>query len=312
MTKKYSIVHCQEMEVMAQDLLKNYPERFNQIVTVNWGQFPDKTPNLNINGVERLEGKHVLFLGSFKGYKNKYTQLSICYVLTRSFIKSLTILYPFIDTGTMERVDSEGQVATADIDSWMLSSLPYTSGPAKVIVYDLHTLQNRFYFHDGALIKMASAIPVFKNKIKDMNSKDEKVAIAFPDDGAAKRFGKSFQDYPVIVCGKVRDGDERVVTIKDGDPSGCTVFIVDDLVQSGGTLIQCKNALETKGANKVGAFVTHVIFPKDSWKRFLPGAQGDGFCKFYATDTCPDVATEIDGVGPFEILTIRDSIMEYI
>ena len=43
-----------------------------------------------------------------------------------------------------------------------------------------------------------------------------------------------------IVCAKVREGDKRIVRIKEGDPKGRHVVIVDDLVQSGGTLIECQ------------------------------------------------------------------------
>lgn len=43
-----------------------------------------------------------------------------------------------------------------------------------------------------------------------------------------------------IVCNKVREGDQRIVCIKEGDPRGRHVVIVDDLVQSGGTLIECQ------------------------------------------------------------------------
>lgn len=50
-------------------------------------------------------------------------------------------------------------------------------------------------------------------------------------------------DYTIhvqIVCAKVREGDQRIVRIKEGDPRGRHVVIVDDLVQSGGTLIECQ------------------------------------------------------------------------
>lgn len=43
-----------------------------------------------------------------------------------------------------------------------------------------------------------------------------------------------------MVCAKVREGDKRIVRLKEGNPAGCHVVIVDDLVQSGGTLIECQ------------------------------------------------------------------------
>ena len=59
--------------------------------------------------------------------------------------------------------------------------------------------------------------------------------IAFPDDGAAKRFSFMFDDlgYEVVTCGKVRSGETRKVTIQDGSPDGKNVIIIDDLVQTG-------------------------------------------------------------------------------
>lgn len=46
-----------------------------------------------------------------------------------------------------------------------------------------------------------------------------------------------------ITCTKVRDGNKRIVQLKEGDPRGRHVVIVDDLVQSGGTLIECQVSL---------------------------------------------------------------------
>jgi hypothetical protein len=60
----------------------------------------------------------------------------------------------------MERVVLEGEVATANTLSRVLSALPRIGSPARVMFYDLHTLQNRFYFHTGAIATMHTAIPL--------------------------------------------------------------------------------------------------------------------------------------------------------
>merc|ERR1712107_867068 len=64
--------------------------------------------------------------------------------LCESFIASLTILLPYYPHGTKERKMSEGEVATANTIGRMLSSLPSVGRPTRVMIYDLHTLQNRF------------------------------------------------------------------------------------------------------------------------------------------------------------------------
>lgn len=58
-----------------------------------------------------------------------------------------------------------------------------------------------------------------------------------------------------VICTKVRDGDKRIVRLKEGEPRGRHVVIVDDLVQSGGTLRECQKLLSTQ-----------VTPPKLCWK----------------------------------------------
>ena len=73
-----------------------------------------------------------------------------------------------------------------------------------------------------------------------------------------------------VICTKVRDGDKRIVRLKEGEPRGRHVVIVDDLVQSGGTLVECQKLLSTQ----VG---TTVCLSPDLHRAHQPGlglAQG--------------------------------------
>lgn len=109
------------------------------------------------------------------------------------------------------------------------------------------------------------------------------IVVAFPDDGAWKRFHKLLDHFPTVslesyllsfvifcslllyvdlkytvidwqvICTKVREGDKRIVRLKEGNPTGCHVVIVDDLVQSGGTLIECQVL--------IAGTLTYVLFP---------------------------------------------------
>jgi hypothetical protein len=119
----------------------------------------------------------VLFLASFHNNDVSLSQFQVIIAVLQSFIESLTVVLPYSPVGksqhrharthamekpsqfgrsllnmvlrfmkgTMERVIQEGQVATAATYAHMFSSLPSCGRPTRLMVYDLHTLQNRFY-----------------------------------------------------------------------------------------------------------------------------------------------------------------------
>ena len=136
--------------------------------------------------------------------------------------------------------------------------------------------------------------------------------VAFPDDGAAKRFGDMFRDMDLemIVCGKTRgEGGIRNVVIQDGDAEGRHIVIVDDLVQTGGTLHECGKVLKEAGAKSVNAFVSHAVFPKESWKRFTNGGDRACFDRFWVTNSIPTVTDSLPDDGIFEVLDLMELII---
>lgn len=134
-------------------------------------------------------------------------------------------------TGTAERIEAEGDVATAFTLARILSNIPLSrGGPTSVVIFDIHALQERFYFGDTVLPLFESGIPLLRERLRRLPDYD-KVTIAYPDEGAWKRFHYQFGDLPEVICTKVRDGDKRIVRLKEGDPQGRHVVIVDDLIQ---------------------------------------------------------------------------------
>eukprot|EP00959_Pyramimonas_sp_CCMP1952_P276112 5771516-Pyramimonas_sp.AAC.1 len=113
----------------------------------------------------------------------------------------------------MERVVVEGEVATANTLARLLSSLPQCGRTTRVMLYDLHTLQNRFYMSSNAVATMHSTIPLLLAELDNEWDGEKFDCIAFPDDGAAKRFGSMFagDKFGIVVCGKKREGNSRKV-----------------------------------------------------------------------------------------------------
>jgi len=308
---RYQIISAKACEGLANRMQKKYPERFTYHETT-WGKFQDGTDNIEVGGFKPdnlLSGEHVLFLASFENNDVTLSQFQVIICLLQSFIESLTVVLPYYPVGTMERVTQEGTVATAATYAHMFSSLPSCGRPTRLMVYDLHTLQNRFYLHGNAVASLQTAIPLLKRRLEQSNVD----CVAFPDDGAAKRFSSMFTDMniEIIVCGKTRGvGDKRIVTIQDGSAEGKHIVIVDDLVQTGGTLYECGKVLKDAGALTVNAFVSHGVFPKDSWVRFNKGGDRACFEKFWVTNSIPTVTDNLpvdDGV--FEVLDLMDIVI---
>ena len=192
----------------------------------------------------------------------------------------------------------------------MFSNLPSCGKPARVIVYDLHTLQNRFYLHNNAVANLQTTIPLLIDRLKGTDID----CIAFPDDGAAKRFSYMFKGlgYEIVTCGKTRDGDKRSVIIQDGNCKGKRVVIVDDLVQTGGTLYECGIALKNAGAASINCFVAHGVFPKESWRRFMRDGDRGCFEKFFLCNSIPTVTDQLPNDDVFEVLDLRKKIIDDI
>lgn len=122
-----------------------------------------------------------------------------------------------------------------------------------------------------------------------------------------------------------------ILTINAGDPHGRHVVIVDDLVQTGGTLLQSAKVLYPKilhhyhyryyvqalieaGASKISMYVTHAVFPRGTWKPFTESPDGIKIETFWITDSIPH-ALEIAEVRPFKLISIceviADSLLGY-
>jgi len=311
--RKFPVLfYSKEMEPLAMKVAEE-SDNMVELGEIDWRSFPDGFPDLFINDAYDVRDRHVAFLASFHSPEVIFEQLSIIYSLPKMFVASFTLVLPFFPTGTAERVVREGEVATAVTLARILSNIPPSrGGPTSTIIFDIHALQERFYFGDSILPCFESGIPLLLERLKQLEDA-KNVVIAYPDEGAYKRFHSFFAaaGYESVVCTKVREGTKRIVKLKEGEPIGRHVVIVDDLVQSGSTLIECQKLLARLGAAKVSAYATHGVFPNSSWKRFTSaGAGGQGFSHFWITDSCPQTVEALDGAEPFEILSLAATIAE--
>lgn len=286
----------------------------HKMCPINRHFFPNQMPNIVIGDMDEIigcqGGANVIYFSTYKNMEEKKMEEMIIFVLADTpNVNKLFVVDLYDPMATMERVTAEGEVATANVDAHFWKTLPVLASGRKTvrILVDHHTLQNRFYFTNGTTsVRFLSAMPIFAQIVGSSS-------VAFPDDGAYKRFKSFFKGCPHIVCGKQRVGDQRIVTIIDGAHSAkdTTVYIVDDLVRSGGTLLECAKTLREAGATKIVMMVTHAEFPLDSWRKFVD-REDKLVDEFYVSDTIPRVTNQLKDKEPFKVVSMADQIRDIL
>jgi ribose-phosphate pyrophosphokinase len=215
------------------------------------------------------------------------------FALVKNIANKVRIVMPYFPVGTSERVERKGETESAHAFAHLVSSLP-SGRHAKnsVHIFDIHALVEQSLFNpDRINAELHTATSLLDLRPGEM--------IAFPDDGAAKRFKDIFPEAERIVCGKTRNGDRRVVTLKEGHPEGRDVVIVDDLIQTGGTIAEAADMLRNHGAKSVRAFAPHGVFPGNS--HIGLSARLD---ELVVTDSIPENIVRAKGVANMRVVTI--------
>lgn len=261
---EYHVIYQEKMHIFSKSL-RQHGKGSKRFVLYNtrWDKFADGSDDIEIEGsvgVDNIvdhkidsptyfKGKDILFVASFHSNEDTMSQFHVLAHLCESFANSLTILLPFYATGTMERVDigKNGVIPTANTLARLFNGLPQMGNPIRLMTYDLHTLQNRFYLTGHAIASLHTAVPLICKRILSLHID----CIAFPDAGAHKRFSDLFDNTldktKRVICGKVRSGDRRIVSIIEGHDalfSSKHVLIVDDMTRTGETLAACAVVLK--------------------------------------------------------------------
>lgn len=169
--------------------------------------FPDETPNIVLKDLDMVEEHpcEVVYFSQYHGMREKKEEELIIFVLaeTRN-VERLTVVDMFDPLATMEPLPPP---------TWMR-----TFG-TRCRVSEAESRCVAFYMNPQVYFR--SGVELFKRRMQGMKG----YAIAFPDEGAYKRFGPMFPKRELVVCGK-----RRVVNIVDGVVANRDVVIVDDLV----------------------------------------------------------------------------------
>lgn len=187
------------------------------------------------------------------------------------------------------------------IGAKLVANLLTAAGCDRVMTCDLHADQIQGFF--DIPVDHVYASKVFIPCIKAMKLKN--LSIAAPDMGGAKRansYAKSLggrQECGVVICHKTRERANVVSEIKAiGDVEGQNIVIVDDMIDTAGTLCKAADVLKEKGAASVRCCATHGILSGNAIERIHQSALEE----VYITDTIPH--PELEGDSKIRIVSM--------
>lgn len=252
-----TIVSHPNFSYLAEEIAK---ENDIKIAKASFEKFEDWWPNIFINNVKELiEHKEITYIWDFSKPEDLFLNFAAIRWIIDYYASKVRVILPYFPVWTMERIDTKWQVATARYYADILSQFPHgREWKTSIHIFDIHALVERFLFDSHSVnVEIHTAMSLLKDEIAGKS-------IVFPDDGALKRFWRDFSDFDTIVCSKVRDGDKRIITIKEWDPKWKDVIIIDDLIQTGWTIKKTAEKLRELWAKSVSSYATHWVFPNDS------------------------------------------------
>jgi ribose-phosphate pyrophosphokinase len=218
-------------------------------------RFADKEIFVEVQ--ENVRGEDVFIIQSTSAPANDHLMelLILCDALKRASARRITAVIPYFGYARQDRKPGP----RTPISAKLVANMIVRAGADRVMTLDLHAGQIQGFF-DIPTDNLFAA-PVMVSDITEVMAEDN-VMVVSPDVGGvvrARGLAKRI-DAPLAIVDKRRErpGESEVMNVI-GDVSGHSCILVDDIVDSGGTLVNAAEALLKQGAKQVTAYITHGV-----------------------------------------------------
>ncbi len=211
---------------------------------------------------ENIRGSDVFIVQStYSPAENILELLMLVDAARRASARSIVAVIPYFGYARQDRKDKP----RVCIASKLIANLLSAAGVNRLIALDLHADQIQGFFDFPVDHLFASS--VFIPYLRSLHL--SKLTFASPDTGGARRAGSyaKFFGTDFVICYKHREKPNEVGTMAlVGDVKGKDVILLDDIIDTGGTLVKAAEVIRTNGAKSVRAVVTHPLLSKDAYE----------------------------------------------
>ena len=252
------IFSCTQSEVLAKQIADKFGAPMGEVAFSHYsdGEFQ---PSFE----ESVRGSRVFLIGSTQPSSENLMELLLMIdAAKRASARHITAVMPYFGWARQDRKDKP----RVPIGAKLIANLLEAAGATRIITMDLHADQIQGFFEKPVDHLFASTI--FVPHLKSLNL--ENLTIASPDMGGSKRayaYSK-FLKSDVVICYKQRE-KANVISHMEliGDVKGKNVVLVDDMVDTAGTLTKAAEVMLERGAISVRAVCTHALLSGNAYER---------------------------------------------
>jgi len=232
---------------------------------------------------ENVRGRDVFVVQSTNPpAENIIEFLLIIDALNRSSTGRITAVIPYFGYGRQEKKDRP----RVPISAKLFANLFEKAGANRILTMDLHSPQITGFFDIS--VDHLYATPVMVEHIKKLKLDYKKIVIVSPDVGrveASRAIAKKIdRDIPIAIVDKRRPEPNKCEVVNIiGKVKDKVVIIIDDIVDTAGTLTEAANELKKQGARAIYAYITHPVLSDSAIKRI----ESSSLDKLVVTDTIP-------------------------
>ena len=273
----------------------------NKLVNSSIKKFSDGEIYIEIN--ENIRGNSIFIIQGISSPANdNLMELLLCIdALKRSSAKNITAVIPYFGYARQDRK----VVPRTSISAKLVSNLITKAGADRIVTVDLHAGQIQGFF--DIPVDNLFATPIFSRHIKRKIKSKNLICVA-PDVGGVERaraLGRKL-DIGLAIIDKRRPtpGKSQVMNVI-GNFKGKTCIIFDDIIDSGGTIINAADALIKRGAKEVHVYITHGVLSGEAVEKIRKSK----IKNLVVTDTI-DNSDKVKKSRNIEVLSISNLLAE--
>lgn len=274
MNHKVKIFSGSASRTLSENISQNYKQELGKVSLLRFSDGEIQT-----SYEETVRGSDVFIIQStMPPTENIFELLLMIDAAKRASANRIIAVIPYFGFARQDRKD-QPRVA---IGAKLIANLLATAGATRIITMDLHADQIQGFFECPVDHLYASSI--FLPYIQDLNLPN--LCIAAPDMGGSKRANAyaKFLKSDIVICYKQRAKANVIESMTViGEVEGKDIVLIDDLIDTGGTLTKAADMMLDKGAKSVRAFCTHAVLSGKAYENI----EKSRIKELVVTDTIP-------------------------